>query len=95
MAIPKFGTPNDVVSIEADYNTNTVELEDGLKKKHFTLNLTDTLRKTKRIYTDYGIAESTDNDNNSLGVVIDSATLTKEEEIAEPVYGATRNSLIA
>ncbi len=73
------------------YATEELEFRDGFNTDIFDLKHIDTLTRSNPSYCSatFGIGKSTDGAKNSLGVPLDTVTLTEEEEMTDPHSKAT------
>lgn len=92
MAYPKFGCAGNVESESHAYMTDQLEYRDGFDTDIFSLKFTDSIRRGNPSYCaqTYGIGKSTDPTRNSLGVPLDTVTMTEEEETTTPHMIATQ-----
>ncbi len=92
MAYPRFGVAGTVESEAHSYTTDQLEFRDGFDTDIFSLKFTDTLRRGKpsSCAQTYGIGKSDDATRNSLGVALDSVTMTEAEEATTPHMLATQ-----
>jgi len=68
------------------YATEELEFRDGFNTDIFDLKHIDTLTRSNPSYcaATFGIGKSDDAEKNSLGVPLDTVTLTEEEEMTDP-----------
>lgn len=92
MSYPKFGAAGTIEEETKSFETEELEYRDGFSTDMFDLKHTDTLRRSNPSFcaATYGIGKSDDPDSNSLGVPLDTVTLTEEEETTEPHTRATQ-----
>lgn len=86
MAYPKFGVLGTNETETHSYATEELEFRDGFSTDVFDLKHVDTLTRATPSYCSatYGIGKSDDATRNSLGVPIETVTLSEEEEATEP-----------
>jgi hypothetical protein len=92
MTFIKFGCAGAVESESHAFTTDQLEYRDGFDTDIFSLKFTDTLRRGNPSFCSqtYGIGKSTDPTRNSLGVPLDTVTMTEEEECTTPHMLATQ-----
>lgn len=86
MAYPVFGCAGAVESETVTKRADQLEYRDGFDTDMFSLKWTDTWKRSDPSYCaqTYGIGKSTDLARNSLGVPLETVTLTEEEEVTAP-----------
>jgi len=91
-AWPRFGAAGSVESETHGYATDQLEFRDGFDTDIFSLKFTDTLRRGNPSFCaqTYGIGKSDDPTRNSLGVPLDTVTMTEDEEVTTPHMIATQ-----
>jgi len=91
-AYPKFGVAGTCESETYGYNTDQLEYRDGFDTDIFSLKFTDSLKRSKPSFCaqTYGIGKSDDAGRNSLGVPLDTVTMTEAEEATTPHMIATK-----
>lgn len=89
---PKFGCGGTVESESHGYLTDQLEYRDGFDTDIFSLKFTDNLRRGNPSFCAqaYGIGKSTDASRNSLGVALDTVTMSEDEEVTTPHMLATQ-----
>jgi len=92
MSYPKFGCAGAVESESHAFATDQLEFRDGFDTDIFSLKFTDTLRRGNPSFCaqTYGIGKSDDPTRNSLGVPLDTVTMSEEEEVTTPHMLATQ-----
>jgi len=92
MSYPRFGCAGTVESETHAYNTDQLEYRDGFDTDIFSLKFTDSLKRSNPSFCaqTYGIGKSDDPSKNSLGVPLDTVTMTEEEECTTPHMIATK-----
>lgn len=92
MTYPKFGAAGAVETESHAYTTDQLEYRDGFDTEIFSLKFTDTLRRGNPSFCAqaYGIGKSSDPTRNSLGVPLDTVTMTEDEEVTTPHMLATQ-----
>ena len=92
MGFPKFGCAGNVESESHGFATDQLEYRDGFETDIFSLKFTDSLRRGAPSFCaqTYGIGQSTDPTRNSLGVPLDTVTMTETEECTSPHMLATQ-----
>jgi len=92
MGFPKFGCAGSVESESHGFATDQLEYRDGFDTDIFSLKFTDNLRRGNPSFCaqTYGIGKSTDRTRNSLGVPLDTVTVTETEECTTPHMLATQ-----
>lgn len=93
MTYPKFGAAGTIEEETHSYATEELEYRDGFGTDVFDLKHTDTIGRSNPSYcaATYGIAASDAGvGENSLGVPLETVTLSEEEEVTEPHSKATQ-----
>jgi hypothetical protein len=92
MTYPKFGCAGAVETESHGFATDQLEYRDGFETDIFSLKFTDTLRRGNPSFCAqaYGIGKSSDPSRNSLGVPLETVTMTEEEEVTTPHMLATQ-----
>jgi hypothetical protein len=92
MGFAKFGCAGNVESESHGFATDQLEYRDGFDTDIFSLKFTDNLRRGNPSFCaqTYGIGKSTDPTRNSLGVPLDTVTMTETEECTTPHMLATQ-----
>jgi hypothetical protein len=92
MGCPRFGCAGACESESHAFATDQLEYRDGFDTDIFSLKFTDTLRRGNPSFCaqTYGIGKSDDPTRNSLGVPLDTVTMTEEEETTTPHMLATQ-----
>lgn len=92
MTYPKFGVAGSCEAETEGHRSDQLEFKDGFSTDVFMLKLTHTLKRNKpsSCAATYGIGKSDEPAKNSLGVALESVTLTEEEEVTPPHMIATQ-----
>jgi len=92
MSYPKFGAAGTIEEETVTHGTEELEYRDGFSTAIFDLKHTETIRRSTPSFCSatYGIGKSDDEEKNSLGVPLDTVTLSEEEEITDPHQRATK-----